>query len=188
MDQFAGQDNVLIFYIEPIAGLINYLCFWILGSVWWHWWQRCVYFFCCHVRTIELSLNSTFFVKLTQLAQFNKTSHAWWYMELVIVWGSGGTESSVAYLVEHQTYNPRAWIQLPPSFGQWSKFVANLANLLNLLSRNLGKTPFTLVTMLAISDDRLTTSKICVAVANYELALRHALNRKLLFLVSVMGY
>ena len=33
-------------------------------------------------------------------------------MELVIVWGTIGTESSVAYLAEHQTYNPGAWVKL----------------------------------------------------------------------------
>ena len=34
------------------------------------------------------------FVKLTKLAQFDKTSHAWQYMELVIVWSTNGTENS----------------------------------------------------------------------------------------------
>ena len=28
-------------------------------------------------------------------------------MELVTVWGAGGTEISVAYLGQHQTYNPQ---------------------------------------------------------------------------------
>ena len=62
------------------------------------------------------------FVKLTQLAEFAKTGHAWQYMEQVLVWGLGGTESSVAYLVEHQTYNPRAWLLLPPKFWSVVKF------------------------------------------------------------------
>ena len=39
-------------------------------------------------------------------------------MQLVIVQGTRGTESSVAYLVEHQTYNPRVCVQLPLKF--WS--------------------------------------------------------------------
>ena len=39
-------------------------------------------------------------------------------------------------LIDHQTCNPRAWILLPPKFWSVVKF---LANLLNLLSRNLGK-------------------------------------------------
>ena len=44
----------------------------------------------------------------------------------------------MVYLVEYQIYNPRAWVLLAPKF--WS--VANfLANLLNLLSCNIGKTP-----------------------------------------------
>ena len=62
------------------------------------------------------------FVKFTQLAQFAKTSNAWQYMELVIVGGISGTESSVAYLVEHQTYNPRACVLLPPKFWLVVKF------------------------------------------------------------------
>ena len=46
------------------------------------------------------------FVKLTQLAEYDKTSHACQWMTLVNVWGTASTECSVAYLVEHQTYNP----------------------------------------------------------------------------------
>ena len=46
-----------------------------------------------------------------------------------------GTESSVAYLVEHQTYNPRAWFYSHQRFGQWPNFLANLSA--RLLSRNL---------------------------------------------------
>ena len=43
----------------------------------------------------------------------------------------------MAYLGEHQTYTGFNFHQ---SFGQWLKFLANLANLTNLLSRNLWKT------------------------------------------------
>ena len=34
----------------------------------------------------------------------------------MIIWGIGGTESSVAYLGEHLTYNPRAQVQSPLMF------------------------------------------------------------------------
>ena len=56
-------------------------------------------------------------------------------------WGTGVTESSVAYLGEHQTYTG---FNSHQSFGQWLKFLANLANLTNVLSRNLGKAPMSL--------------------------------------------
>ena len=90
------------------------------------------------------------FVKLTQLAQFDKTSHAWQFMKLVIAWVIGGTESSMAYLGKYQAYNP-IWesirlIILGPgfnsqqTFGQWLKFLTNLTNLTKLLSHSLGKT------------------------------------------------
>ena len=46
----------------------------------------------------------------------------------------------MVYLVEHQTYNLTAWVKLP---SKWLKFWANLPNLANLFSRNLGKTPLT---------------------------------------------
>ena len=51
-------------------------------------------------------------------------------MKLVIVSGTGGTEISVTYLGEHETYNPGPGFNSHQSFG----------NLTNLLSRNLGKT------------------------------------------------
>ena len=37
-------------------------------------------------------------------------------------WPIWGNESSVAHLVEHQTYNPRAWVLLPPKFWSEVKF------------------------------------------------------------------
>ena len=46
----------------------------------------------------------------------------------------------MAYLVEHQISNPRAWFDSHQSFGQWLKFLANLTYLINLLGCNLGKT------------------------------------------------
>ena len=55
-----------------------------------------------------------FVVKLTQFAQFDKTSDACQYMKLVNVWK---TESYVACLVEHQGYIPRTWVPTPPKFG-----------------------------------------------------------------------
>ena len=61
-------------------------------------------------------------------------------MELVIVWGTGGTENSVAYLGEHQIYNFSSQFNSHQSFGQWLKVLANLTN---LFSRDLGKTPMT---------------------------------------------
>ena len=60
----------------------------------------------------SFSLIQPSFVKLTQLAGFDKTSDAWYYVELVIVRGTGSTEISVAYLGEHQTSNPGTWFQL----------------------------------------------------------------------------
>ena len=62
---------------------------------------------------LTLGLHSRFpliqplFVKLTQLAKFDKPSEAYQYMELLIVWGTASTESSVAYLVRQLTCNPR---------------------------------------------------------------------------------
>ena len=53
-------------------------------------------------------------------------------MELVIVWGIAGTESSVAYLGDRPTYNPKVWAQLTSKFGYWLKSLANLANLTDL--------------------------------------------------------
>ena len=61
-------------------------------------------------------------------------------MELVIVWGTDGTESLVTYLGEHQTYNLPGF-NSHQSFGQWLKVLANLTNLSNLFSSNLWKTP-----------------------------------------------
>ena len=60
-------------------------------------------------------------------------------MELVIVWGTSGTESSVAYLVEHQTYNLGLGFYSHQNFGQWSNFLVNLLNLLNDLLSKLYK-------------------------------------------------
>ena len=54
--------------------------------------------------------------------------------------GTGVIESSLACLGEHQTCNPRVWVQLRSKFWSVVKFLANLSNLTNLLSRNLGKT------------------------------------------------
>ena len=52
----------------------------------------------------------------------------------------------MAYLGEHQIYNLRAWVQNSlQSFGQWLKVLANLTDLTNLFSRNLGKTPMTVI-------------------------------------------
>ena len=48
--------------------------------------------------------------------------------------------TSVAYLVEHQTFNPGAWVQLPSKPWSVLKFLANLTNLTHVLSRNSGKT------------------------------------------------
>ena len=63
-------------------------------------------------------------------------------MEHVIVWGTCGTESSVAYLREHQTYHIRALVQPPStSFDWWLKVLADLTNLANLFTCNLGKIP-----------------------------------------------
>ena len=45
------------------------------------------------------------------VAQFDKTSDACQFMKLVNVWGTASTESSVAYLVEHQ-----AWVPALPMF------------------------------------------------------------------------
>ena len=55
---------------------------------------------------------------------------------------------SVAYLVEHQTYNPMPGFKSYQRFGWWSKV---LANLLNLISRNLGKTSMFLFMSASIS-------------------------------------
>ena len=57
---------------------------------------------------LSFSLIPTFFFKLVQLAQFDKTSHAWLFMELVIAYGTGGTEILAAYLVAFNASNPRA--------------------------------------------------------------------------------
>ena len=57
--------------------------------------------------SLELSFNSAHF------CQINSINSAWQYMELVIVWDTGSTENSVAYLGEHQTYTLRASVQLP---------------------------------------------------------------------------
>ena len=43
----------------------------------------------------------------------------------------------VVQKIQHQTYNPRDWIQLPSKFWSVVKFLDNLTN---LLSHNLGKT------------------------------------------------
>ena len=63
-----------------------------------------------------LFLNSAAFCQIGSIAQFDKTSHAWQFKELVIVFNTGGTESSLAYLGEELTCNPRAWVQSPPMF------------------------------------------------------------------------
>ena len=82
-------------------------------------------------KIMELSLNSAFFWQIDELNLLKPVVHGstwnWWFF-----WG---TESSVAYLLEHQTYNPRASVLLPPKFWSEVNFLANL------LSRNLGKTP-----------------------------------------------
>ena len=57
-----------------------------------------------------------FVVKWAQSTQYDKTSHAWQFMELLNVWGTVSTESSVACLVEHQTCIPRDWVQTLPMF------------------------------------------------------------------------
>ena len=59
----------------------------------------------CH---LSFPLIQPFVVKLAQLAQFDKTSDAYPCMDLMNVRVTATTESSVAYLVEHQTYIPRA--------------------------------------------------------------------------------
>ena len=62
-------------------------------------------------KLLSFSLIQPYFLKLVQLVQFDKTSHAWHFMELVIVLDTGGTDMSVAYLGEHQTCNLSAWVQ-----------------------------------------------------------------------------
>ena len=58
-----------------------------------------------HVKKpFQISLNSTFFAKSTQLAQFDKTSDACQCMKLVNLRGTANTESSAAHPVEHQTH------------------------------------------------------------------------------------
>ena len=54
-------------------------------------------------------------------------------MELVIILGTGGTENceSIRLII----LRPGFYSHL--SFGHWLKFLTNLANLTNLLSRNL---------------------------------------------------
>ena len=59
----------------------------------------------------SFSLIQPFVVKLTQLAQFDKTSDICQCMKLVNVSGTASTENSVDYLVQHQPYNPG-----PPMF------------------------------------------------------------------------
>ena len=81
-----------------------------------------------------------FVVKLTQLAQFDKTSDACQCMKLVNVWGTACTESSAAYLAEHHTYILRAWVPTLPMFYSLVTFLANLTNLTNLLSHNYRRT------------------------------------------------
>ena len=68
--------------------------------------------FCQTPEPSSFALIQPSFVKLTQLAQLDKTSHAWKYMELKIARGTSGTESTVTYLEE----NPRTWVQLPSKF------------------------------------------------------------------------
>ena len=64
---------------------------------------------------VQFSLNSAFFCQIDSISSIWPNQPC---MELVIVRGTGQTESSVAYLGEHQTYNLRAWVQLPSNF--WS--------------------------------------------------------------------
>ena len=80
----------------------------------------------------SFSLIQPHFVKLIQLVQFDKTNHAWQCKELVIVLGTGGTESSVAYQGEHLTFNLRSWVQFPPRFCLVLNILTNLTNLTNL--------------------------------------------------------
>ena len=51
------------------------------------------------------------FVKLVEVDHFDKTSHPLQFMELVIVWGTGGTEisvfcQSIRLIIQRPAFNP----------------------------------------------------------------------------------
>ena len=50
-------------------------------------------------------------------------------MALVLVWGTASTESSVAYLAEHEAYILRIWVRVPTLPGKPGKMRVRLKNL-----------------------------------------------------------
>ena len=74
----------------------------------------------------ELFLNSTFFVKFVQLAQLDKISYAWQFMEPVII----------LHKSQWPIWESTRPVILGPGFNAHQIFLAKLTNLTNLLSRD----------------------------------------------------